>query len=513
MRSARQQNAGTSSQPQGDWIKEESEIDKSQFDAEVIASRAQSTDPLIGKVLFGTYKVESVLGEGAMGIVYKAKQLAFNRHVALKTIKTNDPAISNRFTQEVRVHAQLKHENIVEAIDCLIAPNEQPFFVMEFLQGLELEDLIQANELASKPFELADIIKQIARALDFAHEKGVVHRDLKPGNIVILEQEGKLVVKVVDFGIAKIQEDIQKLTKTGQALGSPLYMSPEQCMGEELDGRSDIYSLGILLYECVTGELPFQGPNLVETMKLHCDPDVKAQPMNELVPDLPCIEQLDSVVQKCLDFFPQNRYQTCAELIAGIDFWIESVKNNKTNRHVPGTSRRIGKATKVASKEKKTDTPKKVRPSPPARESSTPPKRQIEQPGMTSKSKSSLGPAIVTGLVGGLLIMVFVLVTALVFMKEKVDDLKETPKNETQTKQMVEPQSQSPEKPKAVPVESVPVKEIKPVPKPKPKPRSPKTTTTRPKKVALPKPKVKPKKKPQTKSPKSQWSDLSNFKD
>ena len=99
MRSARQQNAGTSSQPQGDWLKEESEIDKSQFDAEVIASRAQSTDPLTGKVLFGTYKVESVIGEGAMGIVYTAKQLAFNRHVALKTIKTNDPAISSRFTQ------------------------------------------------------------------------------------------------------------------------------------------------------------------------------------------------------------------------------------------------------------------------------------------------------------------------------------------------------------------------------------------------------------------------------
>ncbi|MBI1270238.1 protein kinase [bacterium] len=406
------------------WFQDFSSGQQDEFEAEgsLARSHASSRDPLIGKILFGTYKIESIIGEGAMGIVYKARHLAFDRFVAMKTLKTDDPVLWQRFAREVKTHARLKHENIVEAVDCLVAPGNRTFFVMEYLDGVPLEDLIKNGELVKMPIEFGLIVKQILAALSYAHNEGVVHRDIKPGNIVLTKRDGKYCVKMVDFGIARLQEDGQRLTRTGQALGSPLYMSPEQCMGNDLDGRADLYSLGVLIYECLTGTFPFLGRDMVSTMALHCDPDKTPLPLKERIPDFPCVEQLDSIIAKSLQTYPENRYRDGSEFNLAMDFWLESVKNNTPALSVPGTSRRAGKATvidkssyesqRIGSSRKKSITESAINSSS---------RKEISQPGLPpKKSKAGFGPAIIAGVIFGLLLSIAGLVVTLFVMKDRM---------------------------------------------------------------------------------------------
>lgn len=506
------------------WLQNESDLDTSRFDPELIAQKSQDSDPLVGKVLFGTYKIEKVLGQGAMGIVYLAKHLAFDRYVAMKTLKTDDPDISERFAQEVRVHAQLKHENIVEAIDCLVAPNNQTFFVMEYLEGVELEDLIKAKELSDKPKDVAAIAVQICRALDHSHKKGIIHRDLKPGNIILLPEGNSFKVKVVDFGIAKIQESIQKLTKTGVALGSPLYMSPEQCMGEEVDERSDIYSLGVLLYEAVSGELPHLGTDLVDTMRMHCDPDVIPKPISATMPGFPCINQLDSIILKALSTSPHARYQSCEEFDRAIKFWLDSMESKSPNRVVPGTEE-----IKVESKPSVSRGKSQVDQTPddevPHSVPGSKPNRKIEQPGMPGKpkKKSSIAPVVAITVIFSLIVVCAILGTAF-FFQERMIKMQSPNKVPAQTeKQREEPKTPQENKDteNSAPVTKSP--ESKPVEKPnsvKPKPKKRsiktprKTTKPRPKRAQVVKPKSKKSKpKPKKTAPTSSKTGNALFDD
>ena len=224
--------------------------------------------PLIGQVVGGRYHIVGLIGEGGMGVVYKAEQRLGStvRRVAVKTLHSElsrDPSITARFHREVGTVAQLEHPNTVRVYDFGSTDDGTLYIAMEFLDGRALNRVIE-TEGALEPKRVAHLLRQVAGSLDEAHRQGIVHRDLKPENVLLIERAGeKDVVKLVDFGIAARTESAesekeQKLTQQGMVLGTPPYMSPEQFTGKRLDARSDVYSLGVMAYEMLTGQLPFQ---------------------------------------------------------------------------------------------------------------------------------------------------------------------------------------------------------------------------------------------------------------
>lgn len=253
-----------------------------------------------------------------MSVVYKAKQELVDRIVAIKTLKMKllaEPMLLKRFEREVKTLSRLNHPNIVTVFDCIVE-NGQPYFVMDFLQGCSLQDLIVAEKRLS-PGRCKNIFGQVCNAVEHAHRNGIVHRDLKPANIMLMDISGQEFVKVVDFGLAKIGEEAQRLTQTGEIWGSPLYMSPEQCSGHSMDARSDIYSLGSVLYESLTGLVPFAGTSFLDTIQkvVSLEPPTFATS----APDLRLPAQIEEIVMRCLEKNPDKRYQSMAELKDALD--------------------------------------------------------------------------------------------------------------------------------------------------------------------------------------------------
>jgi serine/threonine-protein kinase len=257
----------------------------------------------------GRYQVETKLGAGAFGTVYKAKDKLLKRMVAIKTIRLEGLAAQGagleemlqRFQREAEVSAQLKHPNIVTIYD-VGNSDGLSYLAMEFIDGVGLEKLIAQGRL---PVErAASLAAQVADALDFAHQRGVVHRDIKPANIMV---EAGDRVKVTDFGIAKVTESADHLTMTGSILGTPSYMSPEQARGgDALDGRSDLFSLGCVLYEMLGKEKAFRGAGITALIFKIITED--PPPLREVAPDVP--EAIARIVQKALAKAPDARYQT-----------------------------------------------------------------------------------------------------------------------------------------------------------------------------------------------------------
>jgi len=274
-------------------------------------------DLLVGMTLAGRYYVLSVLGFGGMSVVYKAKTLGRSKPgiVAVKTLRTlglNDELVVKRFQREADLLGHLNHPRIVQVHEYGYTKRGQPYFVMDYLVGENLASIIK-REGAISAERARYIFNQVCGAVDHAHRCGVVHRDLKPGNIMLMHLEGETdFVKVVDFGIARFEEEAQRLTRLGEVWGSPIYMSPEQCMGAQLDARSDIYSLGIVMYEALTGEVPFLGKNYVETMSKQIS---EAPPsFNQVRPELVINPLLEQLVLKALSKEPEKRYQSMAQL-------------------------------------------------------------------------------------------------------------------------------------------------------------------------------------------------------
>lgn len=286
------------------------------------------SDPLVGQIL-GNYAILGRIGTGGMAIVYKAKHLQFGRIVALKTLRTQDPLILERFAREIRTLALLKHPNIVEAIDCLQTESGQTFLVMEYVEGLTLEEFIKAEGCIKNDEDIASVMNQVCDALDHAHKQRIIHRDLKPPNIVLLEQDGKIIIKVLDFGIAKLQDELQKLTSVGQAMGSPLYMSPEQCTGQELSPASDIYTLGVVAYQLITGRHPYESSSVVEVMTSHCDPNKFPESITDIRPDIGAIMQLNQIIFRMLATDPNKRFQSTDEVKKAFNSWIHSAKTGE----------------------------------------------------------------------------------------------------------------------------------------------------------------------------------------
>jgi serine/threonine-protein kinase len=269
---------------------------------------------MLGKTLIDRYKIISLLGRGGMSEVYRAEHLMMGRMVAVKAIRIyngSDYALNlKRFQQEARVISKLKHPNIVEAFDFFWSEG-QIFMVMEYLEGDSLHTILQAqHHLPVKT--CLPLFAQICSALAHAHEQGIIHRDLKPANIMLLPGG---VAKLLDFGVAKFLhagESDQVSTQTGFAIGSPPYMSPEQCQGKTLDQRSDLYSFGCLMYETLCGLNPVIGKNGLETIQRHLKytPKKFSQVSNNL--NIP--EAVEVMIVKCLQKSPDNRYQTANEL-------------------------------------------------------------------------------------------------------------------------------------------------------------------------------------------------------
>lgn len=268
-------------------------------------------DLLTGTTLGGNYWVLKVIGRGGMSVVYKAKNKRSGEVVAIKTLRTaglTDEMLVKRFQREAELLSLLNHPRIVNLHAYGTSNKGQPYFVMDYLEGENLTDILKREDhLSIERFQ--DIFVQVCAAIEHAHRHGAVHRDIKPGNIMLTRQ-GKTVdyVKVVDFGIAKMAEEAQKLTRMGEVWGSPIYMSPEQCMGATLDARSDIYSLGIVMYESLTGRVPFLGKNYADTMTKQIADDPPR--FKQMRPDLQIPESFEAVINRALAKKPEERYQS-----------------------------------------------------------------------------------------------------------------------------------------------------------------------------------------------------------
>jgi len=275
---------------------------------------------MVGLTLGGKYRVVRLLGEGGMGAVYEGEQQlgTTKRKVAIKTLHphlSRDPKVKARFEREVGTIAELEHPNTIQVHDFGSTPDGILYIVMEFLQGRSLADLLE-KEGALTPERALHVVEQVCGSLEEAHNRGIVHRDLKPDNVVLVERAGKKdFVKVLDFGIAKRanEEDRneQKLTQQGMVLGTPPYMSPEQFTGQPIDARSDIYSLGVMAYEMLSGRLPFQANTAWEWATQHMtQPPI---PLESMAEGMRAPEAMRSAIRRALAKGPNERFQTVRE--------------------------------------------------------------------------------------------------------------------------------------------------------------------------------------------------------
>jgi len=279
-------------------------------------------DPLIGEHL-GRYEIERALGEGGMGKVYAAVNPEIGARVAIKVLHANsarDPSIVDRFFAEARAVNLIRHENIVNIIDLATLPDGRPFIVMELLDGAPLTKLITPD--ARLPLAgIARVLLDILAALDAAHATGIVHRDLKPDNIFVTPEGNG---KVLDFGIAKLRpEHGATATREGLVFGTPLYMSPEQVTDSELDARSDLYSLGCVLYEATTGVSPFDVGSTFEILTAHVEHTPPAPKTKR--PDMPAA--LDAVIVRAMAKDPAQRYPSAVEMASALAAAVKDLPN------------------------------------------------------------------------------------------------------------------------------------------------------------------------------------------
>src|SRR5262247_3777290 len=268
---------------------------------------------LTGMTLDQKYYLESKIGVGGMGTVYRAIRLLIGDCAAVKVLhpdQMSDPQAVERFRREAQTAARLKHPNVVAVYDFGISSEGLNYQVMELAEGESLRSLVERQGTLAET-AAAEIIRQVCAALDEAHRQGIVHRDIKPENILVQTIPGGLQVKVLDFGIAALNDvEPGRLTRTGALVGTPQYMSPKHCLGEELDGRSDIYSLGIVLFEMLTGVVPFDSPTTTAIVIKHVnDPPPPPRTLNPKIS--PAVE---SVVLRALEKRRDSRPKTAGEM-------------------------------------------------------------------------------------------------------------------------------------------------------------------------------------------------------
>ncbi len=284
-----------------------------------------TNDPLIGKILAERYRITELVGAGRFSIVYKGQHLFMDRAVAMKTLQTNlveDQTVIKRFEKEAVALSKLRHPNIVSVYDCFVHTNGQPFLVMDFLDGHTLEELLN-DRGAIPPKLMRAIIFQASAGLAHAHASGVLHRDIKPDNIILLPREKTDErVRLLDFGFALLQGDLERLTLSGTLCGSPAYISPERWKGKELDARSDIYSLAVVMFQGLTGQLPFKANSLEDLRNMHVNQDPPL--LGDLMPSLKDDVTAQQIMNKALAKDPEQRYQTMKDFHNAIKLWSPS---------------------------------------------------------------------------------------------------------------------------------------------------------------------------------------------
>jgi serine/threonine-protein kinase len=270
----------------------------------------------VGSTL-GSFELVGLLGKGAMGRVFRGRHVRLGREVAVKVLNPEfvaRPDVVQRFFREARVVNDIDHEHIVEVTDFVESPG-LAYLVMELLDGESLRELMKKKGRKYPPLKRAiGIMAQVCDALEAAHEKGVFHRDLKPDNVFVVERGGGDFVKVLDFGVAKLRDSVgDQETSAGVILGTPLYMSPEQALGKEIDRRADVWSAGVVLYELLAGAVPFTAPSFVELamrIREHPPKPLPARtPRKERIPGW-----LADVVMRCLEKRPEDRFRSMAAL-------------------------------------------------------------------------------------------------------------------------------------------------------------------------------------------------------
>ena len=273
-----------------------------------------------GLIVENRFEITELIGAGGMASVYKAKHREIDLHVAVKILHSEDlsPKEVERLKREARALNTLFHPNIVKAYSFGFIDSGEPYLILDLLEGHSLEVVIE-REKPMKPEWLAEAAKQICRGLACAHDAGLIHRDLKPSNVMIVTpQEGGVFVKLLDFGIARSQNhNDTKLTMQGEIFGSPLYMAPETIQGKEIDARADIYAVGCLMYEALTGMPPHMGSSVIVTFMKHLQDKPKS--MDAMMPGLNIPYDLEKVVMKCMEKNPDNRYQTALELCDALE--------------------------------------------------------------------------------------------------------------------------------------------------------------------------------------------------
>jgi serine/threonine protein kinase len=303
------------------------------MDAVEVERMRADPDPLVRVLIGGRYRVIKRIGEGGMGIVYLAEHEAIEKRVAVKVLKeqyAQREDVVRRFQQEAKSASRVKHEGVLEVFDFGRTEDGRFFLAMELLDGTDLANLLE-REGVIEPNRAARLSIKMARALGAAHAKGVIHRDMKPENVFVrLGDDGREHIKIVDFGIAQLRADGEtetspdakikvhrKLTKTGMIFGTPEYMSPEQAAGKNIDARIDVYALGIIMFEMLTGKTPFQGDTFMAILSSHLLKPIPAL-VDEAPPGFHCSPDLEAVVRRALAKDPEGRFRNMQELVEAL---------------------------------------------------------------------------------------------------------------------------------------------------------------------------------------------------
>jgi serine/threonine-protein kinase len=329
---------------------------------------ARRPDRLLGQRIADKYEIQKVLTRGGMGVVYLAKHLLLERPVAIKCIAevlTYDPSMWKRFEHEAKSASLLNHPNIITVHDFGVTKDGDLYLVMEYLEGASLNDFIEMNGQLNER-TCAKIFVQVCDALQHAHGMGILHRDLKPSNIFISSASRGPHVKVLDFGLAKamVTKDTQreKITRTGECLGTPDYMSPEQSRGLVVDQRSDIYACGVCMFEALTGKLPFSAEDLMQILSRQISE--KPPSFQEVAPQKQISKEIEAIVMRCLEKDPQKRYESMADLGKALSAYLQKRDDGakSANSPAPGApnlkkdAARAGKTAEKVYAEKNDET-------------------------------------------------------------------------------------------------------------------------------------------------------------